>query len=170
MRQSSCLFLFALAAGFLAVDPRPAAACSCIGGLTPCQAFATSPIVFVGEVLSVEQTGGDFQMRLRVIRSLKGIAATTADLWSDAITSCGVKLAIGARYVIYTSLENGRMSIDACGYGRRLAPGEPGPDLPPVPGSIYGKVSRYDLDRIRDFKSLEGIPSVRVTLAVPAGR
>ena len=169
MRPSSCLLAFLLAAGFLAASPRPAAACSCIGIPTPCQAFGTSPIVFVGEVLSVEETGGDFHMRLRVIRALKGITATTADLWSDARSSCGVKLEEGGRYVVYTSLAGGRMSIHACGYGRQLAPGEPDPELPPARGSIYGRVSRYDIDRIREFKSLEAIPSVRIALNLPAG-
>ena len=169
MRPSSCLLAFVLAAGFLAAGPRPAAACSCSGGLTPCQAFASSPIVFVGEVLSVEETGGDFRMRLRVVRALKGIEATTADLWSDASSSCGVKLKEGGRYVVYTSLAGGRMSIDACGYGRQLAPGEPDPELPPAPGSVYGRVSRYDIDRIREFQSLGAIPSARVTLNLPAG-
>ena len=167
MRRSSCFLAFVVAAGFLAA--RPAAACSCSVARTPCEAFASSPIVFVGEVLSVEKTGGDFHMRLKVVRALKGINATTADLWSEATSSCGVKLDEGGRYVIYTSLEGGRMSIDACGYGRQLAPGEPLPALPPAPGTIYGRVSRYDIDRIREFKSLEAIPSVRIAIDLPAG-
>ena len=169
MRGSSSLLVFVLAGGFLAGSARAPAACSCLSRLTPCQAFASSPIVFVGEVLSAEQTGGDFHMRLRVIRALKGIDAPTADLWSDASSSCGVKLEKGGRYVVYTSLAADRMSINACNYGRRLAPGEPDPELPPAPGSVYGRVSRYDIDRIREFKSLEAIPSVRVALALPAG-
>ena len=169
MRHSSCLLAFVLAAVFLAASPRPAAACSCAGRLTPCEAYASSPIVFVGEVLSVERTGGDFHMRLRVLRALKGIKATTADLWSDASTSCGVKLEEGRRYVVYTSAAGGRMSIHACSYGRELAPGEPDPELPPVPGSLYGRVSRYDIDRIREFRSLEPIPSVRIALDLPTG-
>ena len=169
MRPSSCSLAFGLVAGFLAAGPRPAEACSCGGRPTPCQAFASSPIVFVGEVLSVEETGGDFHMRLRVVRALKGIKATTADLWSDASSSCGVKLEEGGRYVVYTSLAGDRMSIHACEYGRRLAPGEPDPELPPAPGSVYGRVSRYDIDRIREFKSLEAIPSVGLALNLPAG-
>ena len=169
MRLSSYSLAFVVAAGFLAAGPRPAAACSCVHGPTPCEAFASSPIVFVGEVLSVEETGGNFHMRLRVVRALKGIKGTTADLWSDARSSCGVRLDEGGRYVVYTSLAGGRMSIHACGYGRRLAPGEPDPELPPAPGSVYGRVSRYDIDRIREFKSLEAIPSVRIALNLPAG-
>jgi len=170
MRPSSCLLAFVLTAGSLAAGARPAAACSCAATPSPCQAFASSPIVFVGDVLSVERTGGDFHMRLRVVRALKGITEATADLWSNASTSCGVKLDVGQRYVIYTSLADGRMSISACGYGRQLAPGEPDPELPPVAGRVYGRVTRYDIDRIRQFKSLEAIPSVRIALDLPAGR
>ena len=169
MRPSSCLLAFGLAAGFLA-GARPAAACSCAGRLSPCQAFATSSIVFVGEVVSVEKTGSDFHMRLRVVRALKGIEAATADLWSDANSSCGVKLDQGGRYVIYTDRIDGRMSIHACGYGRALTIGEPDPELPPVPGRVYGRVAGYDVDRIREFKSLLPIPSVRIALDRPAGR
>ena len=170
MRPSSCLLAFVLAAAFMAAGPRPAAACSCAGSLSPCQAFASSPIVFVGEVLSVERIGGDFHMRLRVVRALKGITEATADLWSDARSSCGVKLGVGQRHIIYTSRADGRMSIHACGYGRQLAPGEPDPELPPIARRIYGRVARYDIDRIRQFKPLEAIPSVRIALDLPAGR
>ena len=122
MRPSSCLLAFVLAAGFLAAGARPAAACSCAGVQSPCQAFASSPIVFVGEVLSAERTGDDFHMRLHVVRALKGITAATADLWSDAGSSCGIKLDVGGRHVVYTSLGDGRMWIHACGYGARSRP------------------------------------------------
>jgi hypothetical protein len=127
MRTSPCLLAFALAAGLLAAGVRPAAACSCAGSESPCQAFASSPIVFVGDVLSAETAGREFHMRLRVVRALKGITQATADIWSDASTDCGVRLDAGKRYVVYTSLRDGRMSIHACGYGRELAPGEPVP-------------------------------------------
>ncbi|MEO6236021.1 MAG: hypothetical protein ABIQ52_03425 [Vicinamibacterales bacterium] len=170
MRPSPFLLASALAIGFLLVGARPAAACSCVGSLSPCQAFDTSSIVFVGEVVSVEKAGDDFHMRLRVLRAVKGIAAATADLWSSATLSCGVKLDQGGRYVIYTNLIGGRMSLHACGYGRALTSGEPDPDLPPVPGRVYGRVTRYDIDRIREFKSLAPISSVRIALDHPAGR
>ena len=170
MRTSPCLLSFVLAAGFLVAGLRPAAACSCIARPSPCEAFAGSPIVFVGDVLSVEEAGGAFHMRLRVVRALKGITEATADVWSDARSSCGVRLDEGKRYVVYTSRSGGRMSIHACGYGRELTPGEPAPELPPVAGRVYGRVSRYNIDRIRVFKQLEAIPSVRIALDLPAGR
>jgi hypothetical protein len=170
MRPSSCLLAAVLAAGFLAASARPAAACSCVDTLSPCQAFARSSIVFVGEVVSVETVGGDFNMRLKVVRALKGIEAATADLWSNATSSCGIKLNPGGRYVIYTDRINGRMSIHACDYRRTVTTGEPDPELPPVPGRVYGRVTRYDVDRIREFRSLLPIPSVRIALDRPAGR
>jgi hypothetical protein len=169
MRASSWLLTSVLAVGSLAASARPASGCSCVSTPSPCQAFATSPIVFIGDVLSVEETGRDFHMRLRVVRALKGITEETADLWSDAHTSCGVRLQEGKRYVIYTSSEGGRMSIHACGYGRAIASGEPAPELPPVPGRVYGRVSRYDIDRIREFRALEPVSAVPLTLSLPAG-
>lgn len=170
MRLTPWLVVAVLTIGFLGTGVQPAAACSCLGGSSPCQAFAAAPVVFVGEVVSVERVGDEFRMRLRVERALKGIEAETADLWSSAISSCGVRLREGGRYVIYTNLSNGRMSIDACDYGRALASGEPDPELPPVPGRIYGRVTRYDIDRIRDFRALAPIPSIGIAIDTPAGR
>ena len=170
MRPSSCLLAAVLAAGFLAVGARSASACTCADSLSPCRAFARSSIVFVGEVASAERVGDDFHMRLRVVRALKGIEAATADLWSDATTNCGVKLDQGGRYVIYTDRIAGRMWIHVCDYSQALTTGEPDPELPPVPGRVYGQVTQYHVDRIREFKSLVPISSVRIALDRPAGR
>src|SRR5690349_18381065 len=110
---------------------RPAAACSCSYYLSPCQGYGAAAVVFAGEVVSVEEVNGEFRMRLRVLRAYKGIDAATVDVFSDARSSCGVKLDVGGRYVIYTG--QGRKSLHACGgYGQQLAPGEPLPDLPPA--------------------------------------
>ena len=137
---------------------------------TTCQAFARTSVVFVGQVESVERTGDQFHMRLRVVRAAKGIETATADLWSDATSSCGVRLAQGERYVIFTRVIDGRMSIDACSHSYALPPGEPEATMLPVPGRIDGRVTRYDVDRIREFEPLAPIPAVRVTLDRPTGR
>jgi hypothetical protein len=39
-----------------------------------------------------------------------------------------------------------------------------------VPGRVYGRVARYNIDRIRMFEPLEAIPSVRLAIDLPAGR
>jgi hypothetical protein len=155
-----------LTIGLLA--PRLAFACSCAYFMSPCQGYRTE-VVFAGEVVSVDEVSGRFQMRLRVLRAYKGLDATTVDVWSDAQSSCGVKLDVGGRYVIYTN--KGRMTLHACGgYGQHLQPGEPLPDLPPVPGSVYGRVTRYDTERIRRFRPMDPISSVLLWLDLPAGR
>lgn len=106
-------------------------------------------------------------MRLQVVRALKGIEAAAADhLWSSATSSCGVKLDQGGRHVIYTDLIDGRRAIHACGYGRALTSGGSDSERPPV----AGRVTRYDVDRIREFESPVPIPSVRIALDRPAGR
>lgn len=171
MRTRASLHAVLLAAVYiLAAGIRGAEACSCAGSETPCQAFASSPIVFIGDVLSTEETGGQFHMRMRIVRAVKGITGTSADLWSDARTSCGVRLKEGERYVIHTSDASGRMSIGACHYIERITAGSPEPELPPAPGRVYGRVVRYDIERIRRFQPMDPIASVRVSLDLPAGR
>ena len=91
MRPSSCLLASVLVAGFLAVGARPAAATSCLlGNQSPCEAFARSSIVFVGEPVSVKKVGDECRMRLRVVRALKGIETATADVWSKETSSCDI--------------------------------------------------------------------------------
>lgn len=159
-----------LTAGITTVAARQAEACSCAFNPTPCQAF-DAPVIFVGEVQSVQEVDGEFHMRLRVTRALKGIDGAVAEVRSDARSSCGVKLTEGERYVIYTSRgTDGRMSIHACSSTIRLRPGEPEPELPPVPGRVYGRVTRYDMERIRRFAGLDPIPAVRVSLDLPTGQ
>ncbi len=163
------LAVIALTVVFAGVLARPAAACSCIRGETPCSAFSTA-VIFIGEVMTVQRVGDDFHMRLRVVRPVKGIEEPAVDLWSDARSSCGVRLSEGQRYVIYTSRGEGRMSIDACSPTVRIPAGAPDPELPPVPGRVYGRVTRYDIERIRRFQSLDPVAAVRVAIDLPAGR
>jgi hypothetical protein len=175
------LLSLSLAAGVGVLDAQPAAACSCVRP-SPCQDFNASMIpsrsagadlsrvVFVGKVLTVQRVGDVYEHRLRVLRPLKGITAPTADVSSDAVSSCSLKLTVGDRYVIYTWAANGKMHINQCSRIVRLAPGEPEPELPPVPGRVYGKVTRYDMQRSQSFKPLEPIPAVRVWLDLPSGR
>jgi len=150
------------------IGPRAAAACSCAGTTSPCEPYRAAR-VFIGEVQSVERVGDDFRHRMRIVRTLKGPPAPTEDVWSDARSSCGLKLEEGERYVIYAGA-TGRVSVFACMPIVHIPRGEPEPELPPVPGTIYGRVTRYDLERIRRFRALEPMPSIRVWIDLPAGR
>jgi hypothetical protein len=151
-----------------AAAPALADACSCASSTSPCQAFAR-PRVFIGEVQSVQTIGRELRYRLRVVRTFKGPAAETAEVWSDAHSSCGLDLTVGDRYVIYT-VATGRIAVFACMPILHIPRDEPDPELPPLPGTIYGRVSRYDQGRIRSFKRLEAVPAVRVWVDLPGGR
>jgi hypothetical protein len=172
MRATSWLHAVLLAALCVGAGGiRPASACTCYDSQTPCERYASSPIVFVGDVLSSETVDGWYRMRVRVVRALKGIAeATTTDVWSHMM--CGTRLEKGARYAIHaarTWYGFGWMEIHGCGGNVRIAPGDAGPELPPVPGSIYGKVWRFNENPGGGVKPWEPLPSVRVTLDLPAG-
>ena len=170
MRPSSCLLAFVLATVFLAAgpaQPRPAAAPQ----PSPCQAFASSPIVFVGEVLSVEETGGDFHMRLRVVRALKGIAATTADLWSDA--SYELRRQAGRGQALrHLHVPGGRPDVD-----RRLRLRSPARARRTRSRAAADARTRLR-PRLASTTSIgsasssrsSAIPSVRIALDLPAGR
>ncbi len=155
----------------LVTGVRAGEACSCANQPTPCQEYARSRLALVGEVLSVEEVDGLFRMRLRVLRALKGIRSPTVELWSDARSSCGVKLDVGTRYLLYPSGAAGeRLGISACSGGQQLYEGEPLPELPPVAGRVYGRVTRYDMERVRRFRPLEPVASVRLWIELPGRR
>jgi hypothetical protein len=172
MRATSWLHAVLIAAlCVVAGGIRPASACSCADTQTPCERYASTPIVFVGDVLSSEQTDGWYHMRVRVVRALKGTTeGTTTDVWSHML--CGTRLEKGTRYAIYaerTWYGFGWMEIPPCGSVARIAPGDAGPELPPVPGRIYGSVWRINTDRVVSVPPWERLPSVRITLHLPAG-
>ena len=67
--------------GVVATGIRPASACTCADTRTPCEWYASSPIVFVGYVLSSDTNDGWSHMQVRVVRALKGITeGTTTDV------------------------------------------------------------------------------------------
>ena len=151
-----------------AASPGIAAACSCARSTSPCEAFAAAR-VFVGEVMSVQDIDGEWVHRMRVLRTVKGAQAVTADVWSDAGSSCGRKLTEGHRYVIYTSA-TGRIEVHGCSPIVHIPPGEPEPELPPIPGRIYGHVVRYGQDPSTSSGTHDPVASVRLWLDLPAGR
>ena len=92
MRATSWLHAVLLAALWVVAGGiRPASACSCSDSRNPCERYASTPIVFVGDVLSSEETGSWYHMQVRVVRALKGITeGTTTDVWSHRL--CGTRL------------------------------------------------------------------------------
>jgi hypothetical protein len=145
--------------------PRFASACSCSGSDSPCADFR-SAVVFVGDVLSVQDGRGETLHRVRVVRAFKGVEGDLVDVWSGG--PCGITLKLGERYVLYASGARGRIEISGCSPIRRLMPGQPEPELPPVPGRVYGQVVRVEADR--PLQPGDQVPSARVWLDHPGGR
>lgn len=145
--------------------PRAVSACSCGGSDSPCGDFQY-PVVFVGDVLSVQETGGRTLHRVRVVRALKGVDQDIVDVWSGG--PCGTKLQAGERYVLYAS-QPGRIEISGCSPIRHVPAGEPEPELPPMPGRVYGRLIEAKADD-RLMLSGEPVPAARVWIDLPGGR
>lgn len=154
-------------AGGLGV-PRPADACSCLNLVSPCQAFGRN-VVFVGVVQSVRTVGEAIQMKVRVTRGLKGITDGAEALVVSDVSSCGVRLRQGERYVIFAAGSPKTLQVHACTPPLSLAPGEPDPECPPVEGRVYGRVTRYDPARV-GVEVPDRVSSVRLWLDLPSGR
>lgn len=149
--------------------PRAAAACVCATGSSgPCQDYRDAATVFVGDVLASEPIDGAVRYRVEVERSLKGSETGTTEVWSDT-SSCGVQLVQGDRYVFY-GRGPGPLHVFTCSPLVHLARGEPAPELPPVPGRLYGRVVRFDMKHYRATGAFDAVPSVRVWIDLPAGR
>jgi TRAP-type mannitol/chloroaromatic compound transport system substrate-binding protein len=105
MNIHSAAIAIALAAAALTALAAPASACSC-RKLTTEEAIAATPIVFEGEVLSVQMTGnGNEQVTtIHVIRAIKGDVTGAVELRTHVISAAcgydfrgkGPRLTIGA--------------------------------------------------------------------------
>ncbi|MBK7930006.1 MAG: carboxypeptidase regulatory-like domain-containing protein [Bryobacterales bacterium] len=101
-------------------------ACSCAKGLTPCNTFATTPVVVVGKV--VRDSGGGLGSgpgRVVIEEVLKGLDKEVRELEVDssAMSSCYMRLKLDERYLLYGSLQGGVLQNHVCS-GSRLG-GEP---------------------------------------------
>ena len=140
----------------------PSGATSCLLSWTPCQAFG-HPVVFVGEVLRVEQAGSGRVHRVRVLRTLKGRRTGIVDVSTSG--GIGPSLVAGARYVIFTHSATGPISLGDCDPLVALVPGEPDPEWPPVMGRVYGRIGREALLA----SSSAAVAGARLSLDLPSG-
>ena len=163
---------FGLLAGLVLAGvlvPRAAAACSCMNPIAPCDAFGAR-VVFVGTVESVREVGQRIDMRVRVTRAVKGVKAGTVVIVDSDVSSCGVRLAAGRRYLIFSHGTADRVSIHACMLPVQLLPGEPDPEFLPVRGRVYGRVFRFDAARAVGPEPFDPVPGARLWIDLPAGR
>jgi hypothetical protein len=129
-------------------------ACSCFE-FSPCSLYSAADAVFVGEVVDSRVVGQQLVARLRVTRVWKGAVDSLVTVTNPVGSSCSFPFPVGTRYVVYGGGAGSRFTTYVCAGGGQLRPGEPEPDLPPVGGSVTGKVARYkkiivDRDNLRD--------------------
>ncbi len=153
----------------LPLTQTPAWACSCIGGMPPCQQLWFGgddypPVVFEGTVVSVEEEtdpalsdGGPYRYRKVTFRDVQGwigersTAVTTG--MSDA--DCGYRFEPGRRYLVhaYGNQANGALRTSICSLTRPVE--EAGELLaylrtltaPSAGGSVFGRIT-LDQDRL----------------------
>ena len=79
-----------LAAATVALAVGPAYACSCVK-LTAAQMAAETPVLFEGEVVAVRRLDEHHQVTtFRIVRAIKGISGTTAEVESGVVSAaCG---------------------------------------------------------------------------------
>lgn len=158
--------LIALAA--LPLTQNPVWACSCIGGMPPCQQLwfggdEYPPVVFEGTVVSVEEEtdpalsdGGPYRYRKLTFRDIKGWIGEASTWVTTGISDadCGYRFEPGRRYVVHAHRNpaNGELRTGICNLTR---PVEGAGELlaylrtlaaPSAGASVFGRIT-LDQDR-----------------------
>src|SRR5215207_4652886 len=98
---TSLLFVFTAATQVIA--------CSCAGGMRPCEAYGNASAIFVGTVtpstnITVNEVGYETKRKVRfhVDRALKNVETSDVEVvtnWGEP--SCGYGFRLGGQYVVY---------------------------------------------------------------------
>jgi hypothetical protein len=181
-RTSKCL----CGIGLLALFAARSWACACVGVWPSAkQAWAASPVVFVGTVEFASSDGTDRELmfqeqfvRLHVDEAFKGVSEGQTIYLHQGATDCDAKFRTGQRAVFY--LQHGRETatwiVPAC--TRAVESAEPGGDdllfLKRLPQSalgtrLSGEVELYESSPTDSFRRVRGISDVRVKISGPQG-
>lgn len=110
------------------VAARAAVACTCVPNPPPREALEQADAVFVGEVVGIEELGGEFPLRrvtLRVERPFKGVfVETVAVLTAQGEIGCGFPFERGLRYLVYAYQDGGALHASFCSRTARLEDAE----------------------------------------------
>lgn len=141
---------------FVFTSATQAIACSCAGGMRPCEAYGDASAIFVGTVtlstnITVKEAGYETtkrKVRFHVDRALKNVESSDVEVvtnWGEA--ACGYGFRLGGQYVVYAYSENNEtLATSICTRTRPLS--EAAEDLEylsgrskaPPGGTISGEV------------------------------
>lgn len=120
------LVVLALAAGTLVFSSLPAYACKC-GMPSVKERVKNSAIVFTGRVTGyrpAESVTGQNVYTFRADHSYKGKPKAVVKVGTSTHSAaCGVRFARGARYLVFTSTSDGRLTTGSCAGNIRVAKG-----------------------------------------------
>lgn len=155
-----------------------AAACSCLGGASPCEAYAGASAVVIGNVKGVEPDApgderyeGEQTVRVRVERTFKGEAADEITLRQPG-HNCAPKFKPGDRWLMYLHFDEPSRTWEVYGCGRSGPAEDAGDDLRflrALPESaartrISGEIARYEVEPGEGFKRVAPVVGAKVLI------
>jgi hypothetical protein len=96
---------------------KPAAACTCVGGPAPCQAFFDASAVFIGTVVSIDpspttQPFAQRRVHLEVSDAFRGVTTQSVDVETgQGGGDCGYLFTVGERYLVYANVRPGGQTL-----------------------------------------------------------
>ena len=118
--------VLAIFAAALLLAPSRADACSCVVGAPLCETYWKTPIVFAGQVVSIDnvQPQGDSyrwrRVRFRVDSGFRGRSVTEVYTGSGG-GDCGYNFVVGEKYLVYAAEFQGRVSTGICSPTKKLS-------------------------------------------------
>lgn len=132
----------------LAVLAAPAAvACSCIPNSPPQEAYEAADLVFVGEVIDIEDEPGTYpagwRVTLRVLHPVKGVFIETIMVnTANNSAACGFPFEQGRSYFVYADTEESKARVSLCSRTAALEDADADRNAFDVPDDLGSAVSR----------------------------
>ena len=109
-----------ISAAFLSPGPRASSAARClIQPKSVEEALKRSDAIFIGEVMKVNDGGSVQEARLRVEQSWKGIETKEVTVLATH-TAESPYYQVGKRYLVFASLQNGKLITGSCSRTKRI--------------------------------------------------
>jgi hypothetical protein len=106
------LKLAGLVVALIVATHRPADACSCAEPVPACEAYATTPIIFIGKVTEVRTVETEIEATFTVTEKLKGNPGDTESVEGGGL--CGTMFQKGKTYIVYAGGSPGRLTSSLC--------------------------------------------------------
>jgi hypothetical protein len=160
-------------------------ACSCVAGISPCEALKNTPHVFIGRVVDISNSSSSQEdpelLTFEVEQSFKGLQSRKVKMWQGTGSGdCSLVFDMGERYLIYANYDNETKLYSTGLCTRSSAVKYASEDLDYLRGlpssasknRISGIVVRYDYDYDPDStpEDPELIAGIKIVIADQYGK